>query len=331
MKKINNWIDTWVKQGAYLIAFLLCGAVYMTCADGWKAYAKPLAAVGSWWNDAKSVEAGSPDRQESLEEGTEGGSAGGDGAGSVLPDSGGGTGSVSGGDALGQLAVSGNDAAPVYCTPEEVVYATVEDDYFADAVFIGDSRTVGMFEYGGLEEISTFYASKGLTIYKLFDAPIVEVPGQKKKATIEEKLSEKQFSKIYLMLGINEMGSGTVETFLEKYKEAVEHLQELQPDAVIYVQGILKVTTARSEQGDYINNEGIEARNEGLAGLADNVKIYYLDANPLVCDETGGLESSYTYDGVHLKAQYIMIWKDFLKCHAVGVEEQLPGTAGYEE
>lgn len=28
------------------------------------------------------------------------------------------------------------------------MYRTVDDDYFADAVFIGDSRTVGMFEYG---------------------------------------------------------------------------------------------------------------------------------------------------------------------------------------
>ncbi|MCI9232519.1 MAG: hypothetical protein HFH96_15665, partial [Lachnospiraceae bacterium] len=33
--------------------------------------------------------------------------------------------------------------------PGEAAYMTVEDDYFADAVFIGDSRTMGLFEYGG--------------------------------------------------------------------------------------------------------------------------------------------------------------------------------------
>ena len=115
------------------------------------------------------------------------------------------------------------------------------------------------------------------------------------------------------------MGCNTVETYIAKYKEAVEHLRELQPDAVIYLQGIMKVTTERSEQGDYITNEGIEARNEEIAKLADNDHVFYLDVNPLICDETGGMEPSYTFDGVHLKAQYIPIWKDYLKEHAVDV------------
>lgn len=201
--------------------------------------------------------------------------------------------------------------------PEDVVYETVTDDYFSDAVFIGDSRTVGMYEYGGLEDISAFYASTGLTVYKMFDANIVDIPGQKEKATIEQMLSEKQFSKIYLMIGINEMGTGTVDTFIAKYEECLEHLRELQPDAVIYIQAIMKVTTERSDQGDYITNEGIEERNERLKALADNVNIYYLDVNPLICDETGGMISSYTSDGVHLKAKYIDIWKQFLMEHAI--------------
>lgn len=206
---------------------------------------------------------------------------------------------------------------PVEEIPQEVVYHTVDDSYFDDAVFIGDSRTVGMYEYGGLEETSTFYAFTGLTVYKMFDSAIVSVPGQKKKITVEEALSEKQFAKIYLMIGINEMGTGTVESFMKAYGEAVQHLQELQPDAVIYLQAIMKVTTERSEQGDYITNEGIEARNAEIAELADDQKIFFLDVNPLICDETGGMVASYTYDGVHLKAQYIPIWLDFLKEHAV--------------
>ena len=67
----------------------------------------------------------------------------------------------------------------------------------------------------------------------------------------------------------------------------------------------------------YITNEGIEARNAEIAKLADDRKIFFLDVNPLICDETGGMVASYTYDGVHLKAQYIPIWLDFLKEHAV--------------
>lgn len=201
--------------------------------------------------------------------------------------------------------------------PRQIVYKTVEDDYFADALFIGDSRTVGMYEYGGLKDISTFYATTGLTIHKVLDASIVEVEGQFGKITVEEALQQKQFANIYFMLGINEMGTGTVDTFMEKYSEVIARIKELQPDATIYLQGIMQVTTRRSEKGDYIHIEGINARNEEIAKLADNEQVYYLDVNSVLCDEEGGLESSYTSDGVHLKAQYISIWKEFLKEHVV--------------
>lgn len=82
------------------------------------------------------------------------------------------------------------DVDPENVEAGEPVYVSVEDDYFSDAVFIGDSRTVGMFEYGGLEETAAFYASKGLTIFEVFDASIVSVPGSKKKITVEEALKQ---------------------------------------------------------------------------------------------------------------------------------------------
>lgn len=300
----------WLKKRSYIILLLLVGAVFLGYSGKWKLYADALAQVQEWclhqrWGEKLLAENGrhvEADDEEMVETGM----------------------TVSAGDST----VSGEDLeveqtpqpeqTPItWREPSEILYGTVEDDYFADAVFIGDSRTVGMYEYGGLEEIAKFYASTGLTVYKLFESPVVEVPGQKEKLNIEQALKENSFSKIYFMIGINEMGTGTVESFAEKYSEAVEHMKELQPDAIIYLQGIMKVTTERSGQGDYITNEGIEARNSEIAKLADNVRVYYLDVNPLICDESGGMEPSYTFDGVHLKAQYISIWKDFLKNHAV--------------
>ncbi len=204
------------------------------------------------------------------------------------------------------------EEAPLYWE-----YTTVEEDYFDDALFIGDSRTVGLMEYAGLEEHASFYASTGLTIYKLFDAEIVPTEDGRENITVEEALRQERFGKIYLMVGINEMGTGTVESFLEEYRKAVEHLQELQPDAIIYVQAILRVSAERSAQGDYIYNQGIDERNEGLSRLADEKTVFYLDVNPLVSDEEGGLIADYTFDGVHLKAKYISIWKEFLMEHAV--------------
>ena len=323
----------WVKKWSYLLVLMGMGIVYLACVDKWQVYAEPLAQVKDWYyaselSGGQSVLAAVNDAVNSNVAGNmgknkENGFPGGDTASEDVvensplpegtPDESLETDPLSGGEAES----SGEDTPDDIAEGGEPVYLTVEDDYFSDAVFIGDSRTVGMFEYGGLEDIASFYASTGLTVYKIFDAKIVTVPGDKKKITVEEALQQNTFAKIYLMIGINEMGTGTVESFLEKYQEVVDHLRELQPDAIIYLQGIIKVTTARSSQGDYINNEGIEARNEGIAQMADNETIFYLDVNPLICDDTGGMEASYTFDGVHLKAKYIDIWKDYLKTHAI--------------
>lgn len=43
---------------------------------------------------------------------------------------------------------------------------TVDADYFDDALMIGDSRTVGLKEYGTLGN-ATFYCDSGLSIYEL--------------------------------------------------------------------------------------------------------------------------------------------------------------------
>lgn len=210
---------------------------------------------------------------------------------------------------LPEESVSGGDAL-------EWEYGSVDESYFDDALFIGDSRTVGLYDYAGLSN-ATFFASTGLTVYKLFDAKIVETGNGRQKISVEEALGERQYGKIYLMIGINEMGTGTVESFMKKYGEVVDRLQELQPDALIYLQAIMKVSAERSAKGDYITNEGIEQRNQEIAKLADGRKRFFLDVNPQVCDESGGLVGDYSFDGVHLKAAYIKLWKQYLMEHAV--------------
>ena len=345
----------WLRKWAYPLLFLCSGLVYFVCVDHGQVYegvlqnltgrhegageegeggqkAVAVAALDGTRILGKTIESGSgqgafwPESPEGKDHMTGPGEESGQGDSEQSnpeegsSQEGAGQGSTEEGDVSESYGQSGSegageDAGQESGEPKPVEYMTVEDDYFADAVFIGDSRTVGMFEYGGLGGGSTFYASKGLTIYKLFDSAVA--PSPEGKITVEEALQLNQFAKIYLMIGINEMGTGTLEGFLEKYGEVVARLQELQPDAIIYLQGIMKVTSKRSAQGDYINNEGIDARNEGIAALADDETIFYLDVNPLICDETGGMDPQYTYDGVHPKGKDIQIWKDYLKTHAI--------------
>lgn len=202
-------------------------------------------------------------------------------------------------------------------TPKEAVWQVVEEDYFDDALFIGDSRVVGLQDYGKLEDHATFYASTGLNIFRLLKAKIVTVEGQRKKISVEEALGQRSFGKIYLMVGVNELDIGTVERFEETYRQTIERIQELQPDAIIYIQSILRVTAKRAAKGDYVTNTGINERNDAIMKLADNEKVFYLDVNEAVCDESGGMNPQYTSDGVHLKVKYIPLWKEYLMSHAI--------------
>lgn len=193
-------------------------------------------------------------------------------------------------------------------------FTTVTQDYFDDAVFIGDSRTVGLHDYSGWNN-TTYYANIGLTVYDMFTNPIVDEGGE--KITVEEALGRHKFGKIYFMIGINEMGTGNVDSFMEAYEGAVAHLRELQPDAIIYVQGIMYVTQSRSERDPIFNNPAIRERNERIAQLANNHDIFYLDVNEVVADENGNLNEEYTWDETHLLGKYYSLWTDFLLVHGI--------------
>jgi hypothetical protein len=215
-----------------------------------------------------------------------------------------------------QTAAPEEDAQSVQNTEEMREFETVDEDYFADALFIGDSRGVGLYDYAHLDN-AEFYVSSGMSIYKLFEDPDRRLKDGNWPRNLATALTEKQYGKIYLMLGINEMGVGDVDYFIENYEAVVEQIRQLQPDALIFIHGLLRVTEERSEKGDYITNEGINERNARLAELADGSRIFYLDVNDLFCDETGALNPEYTHDGVHLYAQYIGIWKQYLLEHGI--------------
>lgn len=196
-------------------------------------------------------------------------------------------------------------------------FQNVTEDYFNDAVFIGDSRTVGLFEYAGMEDRADFFAKISLTIYDVFTEPVARDEETGKKITVEEALSKKQYGKVYLMLGINELGTGNTESFMKEYRAVVEKLRQLQPDAVIFVQGIMRVTGDKNERDPIFNNRNINEKNAEIAKLADNQDIFYIDVNEVVCDENGNLNTEYTIDEIHLKAKYYSIWKQFLLEHGI--------------
>ena len=190
---------------------------------------------------------------------------------------------------------------------------TVGKEYFDDALFIGDSRTVGISEYGDLNN-AIFFANTGMSVYNVFEKN-VSVP-QVGKLKLEQLLTYKKFGKIYIMLGINELGYNQEKT-LKKYKDLLKFIQEKQSNAIIYIEANLHVTAERSNKDKTINNININKINNEISKLADNEKIFFIDVNEKFDDENENLSSNYTYDNVHIYAKYYKEWSDWLSQNAV--------------
>ena len=190
--------------------------------------------------------------------------------------------------------------------------------YFDDALFIGDSRTVGLYEYGGLGNAEVF-AHSGMSIYKVFNEEFELQSGE--KVTLETALQKKKFGKIYIMLGINELGYDFDQT-VERFNEAIALIRELQPEALIFIQANLHITNAKSEDSELFNNANIDLFNQAVGELADGKNIFYLDVNPLYDDEEGGLSEEFTTDHAHILGKYYVDWVDFILQNAVKVESE---------
>jgi hypothetical protein len=140
----------------------------------------------------------------------------------------------------------------------------VDDGYFSDAVFIGNSLEEGFMLYGGLNE-ADYFAAKSITVKNIYTEKAVKAGGE--YVTIMEALGGKAYSKVYILLGLNEIHLGT-ETFVRSYSALIDKVRELQPGAELYIQSLTPVSKAQSESGSKFSNERIREYNRALMRLA---------------------------------------------------------------
>ena len=201
--------------------------------------------------------------------------------------------------------------SPVRPVSTPYSYKQVDASYYANSVFIGDSRIAGLHDYSGWED-TTFCYKVGLNIYDMMTDTIRTNDG---KSTVEDVLSSKQFENVYIMIGINELGIGTVSDFANEYKEKIDIIRSLQPNARIIIMAIMFETKEYSDAEDVYNNDNINAKNAAIARLSNGEDIFFLDMNPAVTDESGGVREDISFDGVHLTAKYYYLWTDFMYSH----------------
>lgn len=195
----------------------------------------------------------------------------------------------------------------------------VDNSWFADAVFLGDSRTDGLRLYGGITD-GEFICYKGLMCQDFSTKACISVGGE--KLTPQQALERKQYGKVFVMLGLNELGF-TAANFAEDYAALIDTVRAAQPDAALYVQSIIPINTQKAREKNqpyYITNETIAAFNAEIVRLSAEKQVFFVNVAESLIDETGELPYEAATDGIHFTKSYYQTWFSYLKTHTVDSE-----------
>ncbi len=191
-----------------------------------------------------------------------------------------------------------------------------DDSVFDNAAFLGDSRTEGFQIWGGIHTGNYFW-KRGISVFGVDSEKYTfDVDGE--TLTMLGVLGKKQFTSVYIMIGINELGYSP-----EEYEEGLgaflDQVIQLQPDAVIYLQTLppLNDQLAIEHLSDHDRNERVDAFNEVIVRVAEAKRVVLLDTASIYRGEDGQLPYDMSADGCHFKGNYYPMWGDYLRCHVM--------------
>lgn len=194
----------------------------------------------------------------------------------------------------------------------------VEDTYFDGAVFLGDSRTEGLSLYSGLKT-GYFYTAVGATVESVFSKKNFETEGGE-KVPLLDAVAEQDCDKIYIMLGINELGWSKVKTFHDQYAKLVDRVRADHPEAKIVLQSIPPVSAKQEAKKTYVNNARIAEYNGVIQALAEEKECYFLDVAACLTGGDGLLPKDLNFDGIHLNPAGCKVWLNYLRTHSLEEE-----------
>lgn len=200
-----------------------------------------------------------------------------------------------------------------------------DDDYFADTLFIGDSRMQGVEFACSKDSKATFFTAVSVRASQIATREGVKmlVNGVVKNVSIIDaiRISDRQFKRIYMMFGINELGTyGGTPAIIKEYKMAVERIAEIQPEAEICILGVMPVFNSKGYVSGYTGYEAnprILELNIALIEMANEMKLHYLDIYHLFVTDDGQLKPDVSKDGIHLLGVYSKELMEYVKNHAI--------------
>ena len=188
-----------------------------------------------------------------------------------------------------------------------------DDEWFSDALILGNSLAGGLLQYGGIESCDYAYCN-GVSVFGLSEADLTLRDG--KATSLTKVLNAKTYGKIFLVFGTNEMAAGT-EQFYNYYCALIDVIRKYQPEAIIYAHNTPPVNESMVESPDSFNNTNVVKTNEVISRVAVDKSLKIVDLYGLIADINGSLPKDATWDGIHFQMPIYESWGQFLRLAAL--------------
>ena len=210
----------------------------------------------------------------------------------------------------------------------------VDDAYFDDAVFIGDSVTLKLSyfvrdyreEYPTLLGKAQFLTSGSFGIAEAMrdvSSKSLHPSYQGTKMLVEDAVAAMGAKKVYIMLGMNDIAPMGPEECAKNMMRLAKRILDKSPNCKIYIQSV----TPRIK-GDYgkLSNDAIFQCDLFLYDYCQQFAeygLYFVDVAYVMRDEEGNLPLNYCSDiedlGIHFTDSACKAWIKYLYTHAYGV------------
>lgn len=196
--------------------------------------------------------------------------------------------------------------------PEQAV--AVDDSYFEDAVFIGDSRMEGFRYFSGITK-GSFVTAVGMELENFYTE--AQIPTSKGNVLVLDALKNLNFSKVYMMLGTNELGAYDMESVKESYRKILSDIKTLSSSTTptIYIYSVIYVEEDLVTTGDYVNNANVDTINLEIMKMCQEEGYNYVNLNEVLSDGNHSLIPGASEDGIHMTQAYCQKWLEYTKTH----------------
>lgn len=226
----------------------------------------------------------------------------------------------------GNTVSIGSSSKPARFTMPTDLYGLSEsacESWFSDAVFIGDSITIGWKNYNNkmLENDPNFFGHTRFLcegsygVGHAFD-PISEnsmhpvFAGE--QHYIWDSVALMGANKVFLLFGLNDISIYGVDGTSDRFDELTDNIQAARPGVQIFI--ISTMYMYKGSEREKLNNKNIYRLNQRLASMCNRKGYEFVNIASHLIDENGFVPDKYSSDHyVHQTYAAYAVWAEILR------------------